>query len=191
MPAQFLAVNGPHASGKSTILQHLETNGFETRREIASLLIDQHGYDWGRHGNSAFQEEIFDREVDRDNRLLAAKESVAIETWHFGNIAHCMEVASSDLVKRQRTHLSTICEGDDIEIAALYLSIPFEEIANRSPHVDSGDQETQKFYQRIERHIFALYEEYEIERLVVDNSEGNLQETLETALQFAERVINN
>lgn len=187
---QVLVITGPHAAGKSTILQHLDTNGFETRQEVASLLIEQHGYEWGRHGDAAFQEEIFRAEVERDKRLLATEASVVIETWHFGNIAHCMEVASSDLVKRQNAYLSALRNRDDIEIAALHVSIPFEDMVDRSPYVSAEDQETKNFYRRIECHILMLYEEYGIEYRTLDNTEGNLESTLEAAFRFAESVID-
>lgn len=188
---QVLVITGPHAAGKSTILRYLAKNGFETRQEVASLLIEQHGYDWGRHSDAAFQEEIFKTEIERDKRLLEAGASVAIETWHFGNIAHCIEVASSDLVERQRTYLSALRERDDVEMAALHVSIPFEAMVNRSPHVAAGDDETKEFYRRIECHILALYEEYDMEHRVVDNTDKNLEATLEIALRFAERVIGS
>lgn len=187
---QVLAITGPHASGKSTIIRHLETNGFETRPEIASVLIERHGYDWGRHGDAKFQEKIFNLEVERDKRLLAAEASVAIETWHFGNIAHCIEIGSSDLVERQKTYLSKLRERDDVEMAALHLSISFEEMVSRSPHVTAEDDETREFYRRIESNILALYHEYDIEHIVVKNAPGDLEGTLKTALGFAERVVN-
>ncbi|MFB6185329.1 MAG: AAA family ATPase, partial [Halobacteriaceae archaeon] len=88
MGSRFLILNGPHAAGKTTVRRYLASLGYHTEEEVAQRLIDQRDYAWGREGTDQFQKEIFNREVERDQNLLAENSNAIIETWHFGNIAH-------------------------------------------------------------------------------------------------------
>lgn len=190
MTTKFLAVNGPHAAGKSTVLNHFSGEGIRTEPEIASLLIDRYGYKWGRQGDEVFQKRIFELETRRDQTLIEDETDVSVETWHFGNLAHCMEIGTQSLVKKQHEYLESLHKRDDIETAALYLSIPFHEIPCRSDYIEPGDTKTIEFYEKIEENIFRIYEQYGVEHKIINNRDGELGTTIESALEFATNVLS-
>lgn len=186
----LLVLNGVHAAGKTTIGEYLQSEGFRYEQEVAKRLIESDGYGWGSEGDESFQRAVFEREIKRDERLLATNDNYVVETWHVGNIAHAEEVASQRLVERERNYLRRALEETLQDVYGLFVRIDCEDVPVRSDDLEPPASSVVSFYRRIEECILSLYDEYGIEYTVVDNSRGELERTKSRALTVADHVLN-
>ncbi len=185
----ILALNGVHAAGKSTMGERLEKEGFNYLSETAQKLIEE-GEDWGKDGDHEFQQTIHETETGKDKEILESdKTHAVIETWHFGNIAHSMEIARSELVEEQKEYLERLKKNLDVEMYAIFLDMPTEKIWERSPHFEEGDEEVIDFYDNVRDNHFEIYDEFDIQYLVVENG-GDLDEAYEDVREYANKVID-
>lgn len=184
----IIALNGVHTAGKSTLGEMLEEDlGVNYHSEVAQKLIDEEGADWGDEGDYEFQKAIHEGETDRDIQEVMKHDHAVIETWHFGNVAHSMETAP-DLVEEQQEYLEVLTEHTDAEVYAVFLDMPLQDIWDRSPHFDHGDEEIIRFYDNVRENHFDLYEEHGIEYMVVEN-DGSLDEAYEEVQRFTQEVL--
>lgn len=186
----LLILNGVHAAGKTTIGGYLQSEGFRYEQEVARRLIESDSYDWGNEGDESFQHAIFEREIKRDERLLATNDNYVVETWHVGNIAHAEEVASRWLVDRERNYLRRALEEALQDVYCLFIRIDCEDVPVRSDDLEPPASSVVSFYRRIEECILSLYDEYGFEYKVVNNPRGELGRTKSRALAVAEQVLN-
>jgi thymidylate kinase len=186
----ILALNGVHTAGKSTLGEMLrDEEGFNYYSEIAQKLINEKEADWGDEGDHAFQTAINEGETRRDRQLLQEGEDHAvIETWHFGNAAHSIETAREELVEEQKEYIRVLDENTDAEVYAVFLDMPLERIWDRSPHFEHGDEEIIDFNDDVRENHFELYEEHDVEYIVVEN-DGNLDNAYKEVQKFAYEVL--
>lgn len=185
----IIALNGVHTAGKSTLGERLrDTDGFNYYTEIAQQLIDEEEADWGEEGDNAFQSAIHERETCRDRDILQRNiDHALIETWHFGNIAHSMETAEPELVEEQQEYVQTLSEHSDVQHYAVFLDMPLEKIWERSPHFEHGDQDALAFYDAVKENHFQLYDEHDVEYIVVENNDS-LDDAYEQVKEFVYEV---
>jgi thymidylate kinase len=186
----LIALNGVHTAGKSTLGEMLEEDlGVNYYSEVAQKLIDEEGADWGDEGDYAFQKAIHEKETSRDIQdILSNQEHAVIETWHFGNLAHSKETAPS-LVEEQEEYVNVLEEHTDAGIYIVFLDMPLERIWNRSPHFEEGNEEILEFYDDVRDNHFELYEEHNVEYIVVEN-DGGLDDAYEEVRRFTQQVLD-
>lgn len=190
MVETILALNGVHTAGKSTLGEMLEAReGLNYFPEIAQRLINEEGSDWGEEGTHDFQEAIHVNEAARDRELLTDNiDHAVIETWHPGCLAHSMENAEQDLVDEQEEYLEIFDEHSGVDIYAVFLNMPLENIWERSPHFEEGDDDVINFYDEVRDNHFQIYEKHGIEYIEVEN-DGDFEEAYETVRDFAYEVL--
>lgn len=187
---KFLAINGVHTAGKSTMGEMLrEKEGFNYRPEIAQRLIDEGEENWADEGDHAFQVAIHDFETDRDRRFLRnGINHVVIETWHFGNMAHSIETARESLVKEQKEYYCVLTDRI-ADAYAIFLDMPLEKIWVRSPRFERGNDDIIEFYESIRENHFRIYEEQDVDYTIVEN-DGSLRKAYEEVREFAYEVLD-
>lgn len=187
---KVLALNGVHTAGKSSLGEMLEErDGFNYFSEIAQKIIDEEGNDWGEAGSHEFQEAIHINEASRDRELLTDdNDHAVIETWHPGCLAHSMENADQSLVDEQNEYLEVLDQHSDVDIYAVFLNMPLENIWERSPHFEEGDEEILEFYDDVRENHFEIYDRHGIDYIVIDN-DGGLEEAYEQVREFAYEVF--
>ncbi len=191
MADSILALNGVHTAGKSSLGEMLEEReGLNYFPEVAQKLIDEEGADWGEEGDHAFQSAIHEEEASRDRDILDGDlDHAVVETWHFGNLAHSMETAREGLVRDQNEYIQVVSEETDTDIYAVFFNMPLENIWNRSPHFEEGDDEILDFYDRVRDNHFQIYSEHGIEHVVIENDEKGLEEAYSQVRDFAYEVL--
>lgn len=189
----ILALNGVHTAGKSTIGEMMqEREDIDYRKEVAQKLIEEDGEDWGDESDTAFQRRIFEEESERDDQILSEKgenDLVVVETWHYGEIAHDIEVADQDLVSEHMNYLEGLHQRDDVDIFAAFLDMPLENIWDRSDHFERGNDEIIDFYDRVRANHFELYENFQTSTVEVNNEDGDLEGAYENILNFSYEEI--
>lgn len=186
----ILAFNGVHTAGKSTFGKRLaQETGIPYLSEVAQQLIDDEGEDWGDEGDHAFQHRIHQREAARDRDILRdGYDAVIVETWHPGNIAHSREVADAGLPERQEEYVDVLLEHADVDVHAMFIDIPLEEIWERSSHFDHGDEDILEFYGTVRDNHFDVYETTEIPHTVVRN-DSDIDDAYATIRDTAYEVL--
>lgn len=185
---QFLVLNGIHTAGKTTIGSHLADEGYDYYPEIAAQLIEQEGFAGSTSGTDQFQRTVYERECERDARLLDEGRNAVIETWHPGTIAHAMEVASRELVERMQNHLEETLSRTDVEVTAVFLSVPPERIPERSDRFDEADADVIDFYERVRDNTKAVYCEYDIPHVEVE-TDGDVETAKQRVRSLTEDVF--
>lgn len=186
----ILALNGVHAAGKSTIGERLDEEEFNFLLETAQKLINEEGGKWGKEGDNEFQQSIHKKEISRDKKILCGgTPHFVIETWHFGNIAHSMETAELELIEEQKEYLGQLKNDPGVEMYAVFLDMPLENIWERSPHFKEGDDDVIDFYDNVRENHFEIYDEFDIPYRVVEN-EGSLDEAYQNVREYASKVID-
>jgi len=185
---RFLVLNGIHTAGKTTIGRYLEDEGYDYRPEIAAQLIEQEEFTGSTAGTEKFQRTVYERECERDTRLVDAGQSAVIETWHPGSIAHAMEVASRQLVERMEQYLVEMLDRPDVEVTAVFLSVPPERIPERSDRFDEDDPEVVEFYESVRDNTKAVYREYGIPYVEVE-TDGDLGAAKERVRSLADELL--
>lgn len=188
--SRFLVLNGVHTAGKTTAGEFLAEEGYDFRPEIAARLMEREGFEGSRSGTEEFQRLVHEREVDRERRLLSAGRDAVIETWHTGCIAHTREVVGNDLAARQRERLEAVLRRPDVEVTALYISVPPEVVPERSDRFDESDEEIVDFYARVGENIRELYRECEIPYVEIENVGIDVREFEAEVLDVAERTFD-
>lgn len=189
----ILALNGVHTAGKSTIGEMMqEREGIDYRREVAQKLIEEDGEDWGDESDTEFQRRIFEEESERDEQILSEKEDddlVVVETWHYGEIAHDIEIADQNLVSEHIDYLEGLHQRDDVDIFAAFVDMPLENIWDRSDHFERGNDEIIDFYERVRTNHFELYDDFNTDVVEVSNENGNLEDSYQNILNFSYEEI--
>ncbi len=168
-------LNGVHTSGKSVVGKELQKRGYYVLEESAKTLIDQgnNPFGKGKLSGDRFQRTVMEMEFERESEIA---ENTVIETYHPGNIAHCMLVANRDTLTEYERRFSDILERR--ELLAVYLQIPFEEIEKRSKLFPKVTLEIVEFYKKLEGQLFSIYSRFGIPYTIVNNCRG-LGDTVE------------
>ncbi|MFH1531537.1 MAG: hypothetical protein ABIK09_12485 [Pseudomonadota bacterium] len=90
MGTDVIFICGPHAAGKSTILEALERSGGIAFRgpEVGKDLFYRRRFEPGSQ-KAAFEREVTGLELERDHRLAGRiRGLVGLESWHPGNLAY-------------------------------------------------------------------------------------------------------
>jgi len=146
---------GPHACGKTTILQKLEHNGDIVFRgeEIGKKLYYQRKFKTDAVGND-FELEIAELELKRDTELAFHTGIVGVETWHPGNMAYAAVRNPDILPALQKIALTSPM----IECAfGVWVSIGINEIRSRTKTFRGNEQWACEFYEKVNAQLESCF----------------------------------
>jgi len=174
---QIIVVNGIHASGKSTLAQALAkaVPGLKYFHEIGGELRQQVQFN-ALASVEAFDQEVMRRELSRDCKLVALRETPVVETWHIGNMAY-VATRSPQLLGQYRKILAEQLRS--FHPFGIIVHITRESFLRRySEHIAPSQlNELIEFYDRILDMTHSLYREYNVPYVSVENN-GTVEEAL-------------
>lgn len=187
---RLIFICGIHCSGKTTLLKNLKENSNITfyGNEIGKDLFYQRKFQPDEQ-NIKFELEVTTKELERDKRILDEYTgSVAVESWHPGNLAYaytrnpdCAEKII-DLVKK--SPLLSSAHG-------IWLKIPPETIEDRSKTFINNTKWAVQFYKKINENIENSLKVLNLfDRTITINATKPLPEIVKSTQQYIQKLEN-
>mgnify|MGYP001489681773 CR=1 FL=1 len=180
---------GPHGAGKSSLGHALaQTTSIPFHHEIGNELrlgttvpVDA--------GQPDFDEEVFRRELERDECILqSTSSSCLIESWHIGNV--CFALARGSVGALQVHRLAISREFSRFRVAPIRLQLTKDEFLRRCSEQERSAAEAWAFYRRFSGHLSRLL--LEVKPVIADLLELppdiGLAEAVQMSVDWMSRV---
>lgn len=167
MSGLIFPVFGMHTSGKSSLLAYASGQGVLVFPEIAQQFINS-GVKLAGNAGADTQRMIMNKEIERDKELamLSRKAAIFVETWHIGNLAHCM-ITSPDLFTEYLKYFKKFVSR--VNIHGIYLKLNSDEVFRRTRlHQYEDPSEVARFHGNVGANIERILVETGIPYSVVD-----------------------
>lgn len=184
-------VIGPHCSGKTTILQTLETKGVIVTRgsEIGKDLYYERSFSTAEQDH-AFELEVAHMELQRDHEFSMLEGVIGVETWHPGNLAYAMvrnPESSEDLYEiASKSPFMKNAFG-------IWLRIPGEVIKDRTLTFADNPEWAAEFYGKIDNCLEGILKRMNLyeSTLIIDAcmSKEEILQQVETYLDKNDELI--
>ena len=174
----IFSLTGIHSSGKTTIGTLLAQEGFSYHPEIAAMLIERGEARWiegSTVSTEEFQRSIMQEELRRETAALSTGVHV-VETFHPGNLAHCLLICpDADVTRHYREHAQHVVR--EKRVIGIHLNIDIATLLTRT-QLYKGRQIDTSFYAKLGPAIQGVYQELGMTWYCI-NSRGTIENTLE------------